>query len=109
MARAVFQVQSSSDRPTVGSIKRSSDHSLHITEGSSNIFACLPFKKSKERVEPVRCADAYIQMLTCRNTKFSLGIIETFFTEFYRTSYLKSACHRPTDNSVLDRLFSRDI
>ena len=66
MARAVFQVQSSSDRPTVGSIKRSSDHSLHITEGSSNIIACLPFKKSKERVEPVRCAGAYIQMLSCQ-------------------------------------------
>jgi hypothetical protein len=38
-----------------------------------------------------------------------LGIIETFFTEYYRTSYLKSACQRPTYNSVLDRLFSRDI
>jgi hypothetical protein len=34
-----------------------------------------------------------------------LGIIETFFTEYY----LKLVCYRPTDNSVLDRLFSREI
>jgi hypothetical protein len=54
MARAVFQVQSSSDRPIVGSIKRSSDRFLHITEASSNIIACLPFKKPKKREEPVR-------------------------------------------------------
>ena len=54
MARAVFQVQSSSDRPTVGPIKRSSDRFLHITEASSTIIACLPFKKPKEPVEPVR-------------------------------------------------------
>jgi hypothetical protein len=45
MARAVFQVKSSSDRPTVGPIKRSSDRSLHITEASSKIIACLPLKK----------------------------------------------------------------
>ena len=63
MARAV---QSPSDRPTVGPIKRSSDRSLHITEVSSNIIACLPFKKSKDRVEPVRCADAYAQILSCQ-------------------------------------------
>ena len=54
MARAVFQVQSSSDRPIVGPIKRSSDRFLHITEASSNIIACLPFKKPKKREEPVR-------------------------------------------------------
>ena len=53
MARTVFQVQSSSDRPTIDPIKRSSDHSLHTTEASSNIIACLPFKKPKECVEPV--------------------------------------------------------
>ena len=63
MARAV---QSSPDRSTVGSIKYSSDRSLHITEASSNIIAYLPFKKSKERVEPVRCADAYAQYLSCQ-------------------------------------------
>jgi hypothetical protein len=34
MARTVFQVQSSSDRPTIDPIKRSSDHSLHTTEAS---------------------------------------------------------------------------
>jgi hypothetical protein len=113
MARTVFQVQLSSDSwPTVGPIKRSSDHSLHITEASSNIIACLPFKKPKEHVEPVCwciCPNVILSGKQCRNTKFSLSIIETFFTEYYRTSYLKSACHRPTDNSVLNRLFSCDI
>ena len=93
MARTVFQVQSSSDRPTIDPIKRSSDHSLHITEASSNIIACLPFKKPKERVEPVLwyiCPNFVLLGKQCRNTKFSLGIIETFFTEYYRTSYLKT-------------------
>jgi hypothetical protein len=66
MARTVFLVQTSSDRPTVGPIKCSSDRSLHITEASSNIIACLPFKKPKERIEPVRCADAYAQILSCQ-------------------------------------------
>jgi hypothetical protein len=66
MARTVFLVQTSSDRPTVGPIKCSSDRSLHITEVSSNIIACLPFKKPKERIEPVRCADAYAQILSCQ-------------------------------------------
>ena len=32
----------------------------------TNIIVCLPFKKSKERVEPVRCADAYAQFLSCQ-------------------------------------------
>jgi hypothetical protein len=105
-------LEASSDRPTIDPIKRSSDHSLHITEASSNIIACLPFKKPKERVEPVLwyiCPNFVLLGKQCRNTKISLGIIETFFMEYYRTSYFKSACHRPTDNSVLNRLFSRDI
>ena len=82
MARAVFQVQSSSDRPIVGPIKRSSDRFLHITEASSNIIACLPFKKPKKREEPVRwciCPNFVLWGKQCRNTKFRLGIIETFF------------------------------
>ena len=62
MARAVFQVQSSS----VGPIKRSSDRCLHITEASYNIIACLPFKKPKKLVEPVRCAEAYAKLLSCQ-------------------------------------------
>ena len=59
-------VQSSSDRPTVGPIKLSSDRSLHITGALSNIIACLPFKKPEECVEPVRCADVYAQILSCQ-------------------------------------------
>ena len=66
MARAVFQVQSSSDRPTIFSIKRSSDRSLHLADASSNTIACLPFMKPKEHVEPVRCTDAYAQILSCQ-------------------------------------------
>jgi hypothetical protein len=28
------------------------------------IIACLPFKKLKKRVEPVRCAEEYAQILS---------------------------------------------
>ena len=83
MARAVFQVQSSSDRPTVGPIKRSSDRSLHITEASSKIIACLPFKKFQERVEPVRCADAYAQILSCQVNKAETPNSAWILLEFF--------------------------
>ena len=55
-----------SNRPRTGLLLVQSDRSLHITEASSNIIACLPFKNSKKRVDPVRCADAYAQFLSCQ-------------------------------------------
>ena len=78
----------------------------------TNIIVCLPFKKPKERVEPVRlciCPIIFLSGKQCRNIKLSLSIIETSFTEYFRKSYLKSACHRSTYNFALDRLFSPDI
>jgi hypothetical protein len=78
----------------------------------TNIIVCLPFKRPKERVEPVHlciCPIIFLSGKQCRNIKLSLSIIETSFTEYFRKSYLKSACHRPAYNFVLDRLFSPDI
>ena len=66
MARAVFQIQSSCSLPDdVVKIKRSQERSLQVTENTSNILSCLPFKKPKERMEPVRCTDAYTKIISC--------------------------------------------
>ena len=82
MARAVFQVQSSSDRPIVGPIKRSSDRFLHITEASSNIIACLPFKKPKKREEPVRwciCPNLSCEVNNAETPNLDWVLLKLFF------------------------------
>ncbi|KAK3085631.1 hypothetical protein FSP39_006444 [Pinctada imbricata] len=64
MARAVFQVRSSSDVPRTPGIKRLGERTVQVSETVSEIISCLPFNKPKERKEPARFSNATIQVFS---------------------------------------------
>jgi len=104
MARAVFQVQSSSDRPTVDPIKRSADRSLHITEASSNIIWVLLSFFSRNFIELA----ISIQLVTDQQ-------IIPFWTGYFRLtsknspSLSKIVDARPTDMTTVYTTMKRCV